>query len=313
MSGFHPDLLAARGLPRVPVTAQEIAALQAGEPVGLPAPPDVAIDDIDAPGAWGAPSVRLRVYRPRPSAPGRRPALYWMHGGGYLSGSPESDDAAMIGLVRTLGLVAVSVRYRLAPRHPAPAAVEDAYSGLAWTWAHAAGLGIDEQRIAIGGGSAGAGLTASLSHLVRDRGEYAPVFQLLIEPMLDDRTAIRTDLDTEFVRGWEAPSNRFAWTAYLGQEPGLPEVPAYAVPGRRADLSGLPPAWIGVGTLDLFVDEDLDYARRLSAAGVPCETLVVPGAFHGFESIYPDAPVSREFLAAAARALGAGLGIVGAS
>ncbi|MFD4960415.1 alpha/beta hydrolase [Microbacterium sp. NPDC058389] len=305
---FHPDLVAAADLPREPVRAKDIPAIQAVLPIPHPAPADVEIVDFNVDGVHGAPPVRLRVYRP--VTPGRQtPAFYWMHGGGYLAGSPESDDPIAIDIVRRLGIIVVSVRYRLAPTHPAPAALDDAYSGLAWIYRSAARLGIDPGRVAIGGGSAGAGLAAALAQLTLDRAEYRPVFQLLVEPMLDDRTAVRTDIDLTFVRGWEAESNRFAWEAYLGQPPGREHAPEYVVPARREDLSGLPPAWVGVGTFDLFFDEDLDYARRLELADVPCETCIVPGAFHGFESIFPEAPISKSFVTAAVEALGVALGV----
>ncbi len=307
-SRFHPDLLAAEDLPRVPVRAKDLPTIQAQWPIAQPAPADVEIVDVNAAGVHEAPRVRLRLYRP--SAHGHdTPVLYWMHGGGYLAGDPESDDPIAIDIVRRLGIVVVSVRYRLAPAHPAPAALEDAYSGLAWIYRNAAELGVDPTRVAIGGGSAGAGLAAALAQLTHDRAEYRPIFQLLVQPMLDDRTAVRTDLDLTFVRGWEAESNRFAWEAYLGQPPGSEHAPEYVVPARRDNLSGLPPAWLGVGTLDLFFEEDIDYARRLQLAGVSCETHVVPGAFHGFESIFPDAPVSRSFVTTAVGALAAALGV----
>ncbi|MDQ7876545.1 alpha/beta hydrolase fold domain-containing protein [Microbacterium sp. QXD-8] len=311
-SRFHPDLAAAADLPRVPVRVEDLPTIQAIEPIALHAPADVEIVDVDATGAAGAPPVRLRVYRPAARAQDT-PALYWMHGGGYLAGSLESDDPIAIDIVRRLGIVVVSVRYRLAPAHPAPAALDDAYSGLAWVFRNASDLGVDPDRIAIGGGSAGAGLAAALAQLTHDRAEYRPVFQLLVEPMLDDRTAVRTDIDLTFVRGWEAESNRLAWEAYLGQPPGMEHAPEYVVPARRKDLSGLPPAWMGVGTLDLFFDEDLEYARRLELAGVPCETHIVPGAFHGFESIFPDAQVSKSFVTTAVDALAVALGVGGRS
>jgi acetyl esterase/lipase len=157
--------------------------------------------------------------------------------------------------------------------------------------------------VAIGGASAGGGLAAGLALLARDRGQVSPVFQLLTYPMLDDRTAARPVGDDRHFRLWNNEANRFGWRAYTGLEPGSPAVDPLAAPARHDDLSGLSPAWIGVGTLDLFHDEDLAYAERLRAAGVPCDVLVVEGAFHGFDSIRPDAEITRQFRAAQAKAL----------
>ena len=307
-SGFHPDLRDAEFLPREPLDEEGVRTIQSA-PVGVPepAPADVDIVEVEASGVEGGTSVSLRVYRPVGVA--EPAAIYWMHGGGFIAGDPVSDDPIAIAFVRRLGVTVVSVRYRLVPPHRAPAALDDAYAGLAWTVTNAALLGIDPRRIAIGGASAGAGLAASLAQIVLDRREFQPAFQLLVYPMLDDRTATRTDVDTRFVRGWEAASNALAWRLYLGQEPGLADAPEYVVPARRNDLAGLPPAWIGVGDLDLFYDEDLDYGRRLRAAGVECEVAVVEGAFHGFDDIYPTAAVSIDFLSTQVRVLAEALGI----
>lgn len=293
MSVFHPELRTGRLIPKLSFGPRTTRLLQ-GRRMRTPAPPDdVLVDDVTAPG------VSVRRYRPR-ALDGTAPALLWSHGGGYLIGGPEQDEARSIAVARELGITVVALRYRLAPAHPAPAAVEDAYAALRWL---AAQPGVDPERIAIGGASAGGGLTASLALYAHDRGEVRPAFQLLVYPMLDDRTVLRTDLDTRGVRVWTPRSNRFGWTSYLGQEPGSAGVSPYAAPARRDDLSGLPPAWIGVGTLDLFHDEDVTYAARLRRAGVPCELLVVPGAFHGFDGIFARRAVSRGFGAAQVRAL----------
>lgn len=231
------------------------------------------------------------------------PALLWIHGGGFVIGGPLQDERTNVAFVRNLGITVAAVRYRLSPEHPAPAALEDAYAALTWLFANAEERGIDTRRIAVGGASAGGGLAAGLTLLAHDRGEIAPCFQLLVYPMLDDRTVLRDDLDIKHVRMWTPGSNRYGWTAYLGHEPGSRATSVYAAPARRENLSGLPPAWIGVGTLDLFHDEDLDYAQRLADAGVPAEVLVVHGAFHGFDSIFTRSEVTKEFWRAQARAL----------
>jgi len=213
------------------------------------------------------------------------PALLWIHGGGYVIGTAQQDDRLCRRFSTRLGITVASVEYRLAPEHPYPAPLEDCYSVLTWL----AGLpAVNPWRVAIGGASAGGGLAAALALLARDRAEVTPAFQLLTYPMLDDRSSATGHNPNH--RLWNAPSNRFGWTAYLGDAD-----PRVAVPARRDDLSGLPPAWIGVGTHDLFHDEDLAYAARLRDARVPCHVEVVPGAFHGFDLLVPKAQVSQRF------------------
>lgn len=296
MSQLHPDLSRARLLPAPsfgPRTARMAQRLTDRMRPGR-APADLSIEERTVPGPEGAPPLGLRVYRPRALA-APSPALLWTHGGGYLFGSPVQDEQGSIEFARELGITVVALRYRKAPGHTAPAPVEDAYAALSWTVDNAELLGVDPDRIAIGGASAGGGITAALALMCRDRGGPGPLFQLLVYPMLDDRTTLRTDLDGLGARMWSVASNQYAWRAYLGEEPGGERVSPYAAPARQEDLSGLPPAWIGVGTLDLFHDEDLAYAERLQAAGVPCRTTVVPGAFHGFDTVFPRADVVREF------------------
>lgn len=302
VAAFHPELALGRFLPPVSVGPRLSGLARRARPRPVAPPPDVTVQELVVPGPPGGPAVHLRVFRPvGPTA--TVPALLWIHGGGLVLGSPEQDDRANIGFVRELGIVVAAVRYRLAPRDPAPAAVEDAYAGLLGLVAHAGELGIDSRRIAVGGASAGGGLAAALSLLAHDRGEVRPAFQLLVYPMLDDRTVTRRDLAARTVRMWTAKSNRFGWTSYLGAEPGSEDVSPYAAPARREDLGGLPPAWVGVGTLDLFHDEDVEYARRLEAAGVPCRLRVVPGAFHAFDGLFPRAEVTLDFRRDQAHAL----------
>jgi acetyl esterase/lipase len=200
-------------------------------------------------------------------------------------GTAQQDDALCPRFSRKLGVTVASVEYRLAPEHPYPAPLEDCYSALTWL----AGLpAVDPQRVAIGGASAGAGLAAALALLARDRGEVTPSFQLPAYPMPDDRSSLTAENPN--YRLWNTRSNQFGWTAYLGDAD-----PRIAVPGRRDDLNGVAPAWIGVGTHDLFHDEDLAYAERLRAAGVPCQVEVVSGVFHGFDLVVPKAQVSQRF------------------
>lgn len=320
MATFHPDLRVGRFIPNIPASPRIIRAMRraGARMTPPPAPDDVRIEEVTVPGPAGAPDVRLRLYRPvAPAAGGTgsatgaaaapSPALLWIHGGGFVQGSPIQDEASSIGFARALGITVAAVTYRLSPDVTAPAALEDAYAGLTWLFGHADELGIDAGRIAVGGASAGAGLAAGLVLLAHDRGEVRPAFQLLVYPMLDDRTVVRTDHDTRGVRIWSPALNRYGWTSYLGHEPGRAEVSPHAAPARRDDLTGLPPAWIGVGTLDLFHDEDLRYAERLNAAGVPTEVVVIDGAFHGFDAIFRDKPVSRAFYEEQVAALRAAL------
>jgi acetyl esterase/lipase len=238
--------------------------------------------------------VGVRLFRP--ADPGRAPALLWIHGGGYVIGSAEMDDQLCARFSQRLGITVASVEYRLAPEHPYPAALQDCYAALTWL----AGLsGVDPARVAIGGASAGGGLAAALALWARDHG-FTPAFQLLVYPMLDDRSAMTAD-KTGY-RLWNPRANRFGWSAYLGDAD-----PRVAVPARRDDLSGLPPAWIGVGSNDLFHDEDLAYAERLTAAGVPCEVEVVPGAFHGFDIWAAKTSVAQRFFDTQCQVLDAGL------
>lgn len=254
--------------------------------------PDIAVSERRIPGPQGEPDVRVLLYLPK-NASTPVPALVWIHGGGYVIGNADQADPQVKTIVSTLGCAAVSVDYRLAPETPHPGPVEDCYAALKWLYVNAGDLGVDPDRIAIGGDSAGGGLAAGLALLTRDRGEVPLVFQLLIYPMLDDRTVTLADphpYTGEYI--WTPDANRFGWSALLGQEPGGPDVSPYAAAAHAQQLAGLPPAYVGIGTLDLFLEEDMEYARRLIRAGVPTELHVYPGAFHGFPMV-ADAKVAR--------------------
>lgn len=234
--------------------------------------------------------------------PGPRPAVLFLHGGGMCAGSAqlEIDPAAL--LARALGAVAVLPNYRLAPEHPYPSGLDDCVATLAWMVKHCDELGIDPGRIAACGTSAGGGLAAAISQRALDEG--MPLQALaLVSPMLDDRTALRDDLDGRGELTWSPKSNRWAWTAYLGREPRMADAPEYAAPSRRADVAGLPPTWIGVGDLEVFYDECVEYAERLKAASVPCELVTVPGMYHTAEGINRTAPSMRAFHASMVRHL----------
>ncbi len=311
MTTFHPDLRSsARFIPRFSWSPRLVRVTNFLTRLrGVPKPPraaGVAIEDVWVRGAAGASALRVRVYRPEGLA-GALPAMLWMHGGGFLFGQPEFDEPNNIQTARELGILVAAVDYRLAPAHPYPAPLEDCLTALQWLHGQAAALGADPGRLAVGGSSAGAGLAAALALKVRDAGRIGLRFQLLLYPMLDDRTVLRTDLADENLRLWDTASNRYGWSSYLAAAPGSAAVSPYAAPARCSDLAGLPPAWLGVGTYDLFLEEDLAYARRLNAAGVPCEVQVVEGAYHGFDAVSRKARVSQAFrasyLAALKRAL----------
>ncbi|WP_129788154.1 alpha/beta hydrolase [Promicromonospora panici] len=302
---FNPQLRAARFLPRTIINARTLPALRfLTKLTGRTRRPDAQVVAVDA-------DVSVHVFRPASVRP-RTPALLWIHGGGMVLGDAAQDSAFCRRMADELGIVVVSVEYRLAPQHPFPAPLEDCYTALQWL---ARQPDVDPARIAVGGESAGGGLAAALTLLAKERGEIRPVLQLLSYPMLDDRTTTRTDVDPRRLRIWSPASNRFGWRGYLGSAASdgasagasdgasAGNVPPLAAPARYDDLSGLPPAWIGVGTNDLFHDEDVTYARRLQEAGVATTLHIVPGAYHNFDSIEAGAAVSQAFLRARTAAL----------
>jgi len=238
------------------------------------------------PGGTGDPDVGIALHTPFKANSGRRGAILHLHGGGYVNGNPYALIPAHRKLAMDLDCAIVSVDYRLAPETRFPGAVQDCYAALAWLVGEADALGIDRSRIGVMGESAGGGLAAALALLARDRGDFALAFQHLIYPMIDDRTCLAEDPNPfagEFV--WTADSNRFGWKCLLGIEPGAPGVSPYAAAARATDLRGLPPTFISVGALDLFVDEDIAFAQRLIRAGVPTELHLYPGAYHGFHFV----------------------------
>jgi acetyl esterase/lipase len=210
-----------------------------------------------------------------------------IHGGGYVIGSYDMDGPMLDRWCRDPGLVLLSVDYRLAPETPYPGPLDDCYAALLWAHAHAAELGLDATRVGVSGVSAGGGLAAALALLARDRGEVPLAFQLLDCPMLDDRQ-LTPSINAGGLYVWNAASNEFGWRSYLGGLYGSDTLPPYAAPGRVADLAGLPPACVVVGSIDGFRDEDVDYAQRLNQAGVPCELHVIAGLPHAY-LLSPDA------------------------
>jgi acetyl esterase/lipase len=258
-------------------------------------PRDVERTDLTVmsiPGPAGAPEVEVLFYRPR-GLTGAAPCILHIHGGGYVAGNAQSMEPVHRRLAADLSCCIASVNYRLAPETPFPGPVEDCYAALAWLAGSAGTLQIDPARIGVMGESAGGGLAAALALLARDRGEYKLAFQHLIYPMIDDRTCAVPEPHPyvgEFI--WPPASNHFGWSSLLGHAPGAEGVSPYAAPARAEDLSGLPPTFLATGGLDLFLEENLEYARRLIRAGVPTELHVYPGAFHGFQWA-AEADVSR--------------------
>lgn len=245
----------------------------------------------------GEPTVRVLVTTPNE---GRlpRPGVLWIHGGGYIVGSPEMEAAFTARVARDLDVVTVSPDYRLAPEHPFPAALDDCLAVLRWMYGNAEELGIDPDRLAVLGASAGGGLAAAVAQRSHDEGIVLRA-QVLVYPMLDDRTALRADPVGRGRFMWSPASNRFGWTSYLGRAPRMSDAPPYASPARRTDLTGLPPAWVGVGDLDLFYEEDVDYAERLQADGVACTLVTVPGMYHGADVFASKSLSMRDFHAGA--------------
>jgi acetyl esterase/lipase len=270
----------------------------------LPLMPAAKVDGVRLE-ILGGHAPPLRVYHPETR---RSPsALLWIHGGGYLVGRAVQDDWICAATALALGVVVVSVDYRVGPKHPFPAPLDDCYAAWAWLQAQAGALGIDLARVAVGGQSAGAGLAACLVQRLCDSTEPKPAAQWLLAPMLDDRTAARRELDTAGYPLWNNRKNAAGWRSLLGVEPGAMDVPAYAVAARKPDLGGLPKTWIGVGDVDLFFDEDRAYAERLRASGVDVTFEVVSGAPHGFEIWARDSALARAYIEGAQAWLGRAL------
>lgn len=270
--------------------------------------PQPQVEEIMVP----APGAAVRVYlvnRPKAGEP-PRPLVVHMHGGGYIFSNAADAVPDMQQIAAALGCACATIDYRLAPETIFPGALEDNYASLKFFHDNAEVYGIDRTRIAVFGDSAGGGHAAMLALAARDRGEVKICFQSLIYPMLDDRTGSSRQVRSHighFV--WTPERNRFGWSSLLGRAAGSKSVPQNAVPARAKNLSGLPPTWIGVGSIDLFVEEDINYARRLLLDRVPVELNIVPGAYHAFYRLAPDASVSKQFNRNFLESLGRGIGL----
>ncbi len=282
-------------MPRENFTREGLKEIREGMAVmGTPVPPEdnVTVTERHIPGPEGAPEVRVLIYEPKTRTGDTRPGVLYIHGGGYILGTPEMMDQGCRKISAEIDCVVVSVDYRLAPEHPYPAPLEDCYAALKWFSAHAQELGIDASNIAVVGASAGGGLTAGLSLLARDRGGPAITFQAPLCPMIDDRNITPSSYEITDPRSWSREKNIFGWQAYLGELYGK-DVPSYAAAARAENLKGLPPLYTYVGELDLFRDETMDYCARLLRAGVPVELHVYPGCFYAFEMFTMVCEISR--------------------
>jgi len=272
-----------------------------------PTPDQVMFEQHIAKGTSGNPDARVLIHRPK-GANGAGPAILYLHGGGFIAGKPDMMAVANKELAEVTGAVVVAVQYRLAPETPFPGPVENCYTALSWVAANAGQLGIDRNRIAIYGQSAGGGLAAATALLARDRGGPALKAQFLLYPMLDARTAtdkapVTNPTTGEF--GWTVESNRFGWQAMQGGQDIPVERLGHFSPAQAGDLSGLPQTFLAVGSLDLFLEENIAYVQRLSRASVPVEAHIYPGAIHGFE-MFPGTLAEQfrhSFLSAIDRAL----------
>ena len=278
-----------------PFGLDTLAALRSGpKPWVRPALTNVSVAKNVLRAKGNTPDVTIYVINAK--AGSRRAGILHTHGGGFVLGSAADSIFDLQNLATELDCAIVTVDYRLAPETTYAGSIEDNYAGLRWLYAHAEEVGVDRTRIAVMGESAGGGHAALLAITARDRGEVPIAFQCLIYPMLDDRTGSTKQVPAPIgTILWTAEDNRFGWRSFLGQEPGGPAVPSKAVPARLDSLKGLPPAFIGVGAIDLFVQEDIVYAQRLIDASVPTQLLVMPGAFHGFDAVGSGTRIGKAF------------------
>ena len=302
LKAFVPIFTNFLNLDDIPAARTGLAVMLEQGAALLPVFDDVVTRDEHVPRPKGGPDVMLRIYRPK-GVRSVLPVIYFIHGGGMVLGSVVGNDVDCKSLVREVKCVVVSVEYRLAPEHPYPAPIEDCYAGLKWLTAHSKTLKVDPKRIAVMGPSAGGGLAAGLCLLARDRKEIKVAYQVLIYPMIDDTNVKSAKAAKNDFYVWSRANNLAGWKAYLGKRFGQTNIPIYAAPSRAKNVAGLPPTYICSGDMDLFLLEDLAYARKLAEAGVPLDLHVYPGAFHGFDSLAPTAKVSQRATQDVVRAL----------
>ncbi len=293
--GFNaiPDIVARRAM---------VAGMMAAAAVDVPPNDRVEVSDRTIPGGADNPDNAVRIYRPA-GAVGVLPGVLYIHGGGMIMGDLDAEHLNAIRLTEAVGAVIVSVDYRKAPEFPFPAAPDDCYAGLLWLSANAADLGVDPERIAVYGGSAGGGLALAVTLMARDRRGPAIKHLMAIYPMIDDSNTTSSSQEVTDIGLWDRAGNIEAWQWYLGDAHGSDEVSPYAAPARAEDLRGLPPTFVDVGTLDLFRDEDIAFVARLNQAGVPTEFHLYPGAYHASEVFAPEAELSQRIWATRISAL----------
>ncbi|CAN5205011.1 alpha/beta hydrolase [soil metagenome] len=258
--------------------------------------PAVSRSDHSTPGLPGEPEVAVRLFKPAGvTAP--LPTLLWIQGGGYVLTAADPDEQWCETIAHDLQCAVISVIWRRAPEAPFPGAHADCYAALLWAAANAAALGLDPERLVVGGASSGGGAAAGVALRARDEGTVRIAHQLLLYPMLDDRDVSRSSGQVTDPELWNRKNNGIAWRAYLGESYGTDKVSPYAAPARTASVGGLPPTTILTGELDLFVDENIEYAQRLLAADVPTELHVYPSVHHGFDRHNPAGATAKRFLA----------------
>ena len=261
------------------------------DPKSLPTDKNVFVEDVMIIGA-GVPDLRVRIYRPTTKQK-EYPAILWTHGGGHILGSPELYEGLLLRMAREINCIVVAPDYRLSPENPYPADVNDCYAALKWmTNRKKSRLPIDKDRVAVAGDSAGGGLAVAVAMKARDEKGPAICFDMPLYPMLDYTDTTESSYQITDHRAWNRDANEFAWQAYIGSDRS--NVEPYASPAQAKDLSKMPPTYIMIGTPDMFRDEAIDYAQRLMNAGVPVELHVVPGGFHAFNQVIPNAPISQK-------------------
>jgi len=263
---------------------------------------NLEITNRTIPGPEGAPEIAVRIYKPKDSGSEKLPGILWAHGGGYLFGNIDSAGQWPIRLADQVKCISVVVDYRLAPEHPYPAGLEDCYAALVWVVQNAEELGIDVDRIVVGGESAGGGMSAALTLLARDRKGPKIFFQMPLYPMLDDLNITSSSYEITDERSWNRETNISAWGMYLKNYKGK-ETPIYAAPSRAKDLSGLPPAFFFIGDLDVFRDETIEYSQRLMQAGTPVELHVYSGGTHAFDVFFSETDLSKRVFSTGVSAL----------
>ena len=236
--------------------------------------------------------MRMVILKPAHAAK-KVPAVLFLHGGGYVLGTPEEKIGFMEDMMEAADCVMMAPDYTLALDEPYPAALKDAYQALLWMKEHGGEYGARDDQLFVMGESAGGGLAAALCIYARDRGEVSIAFQMPMFPMLDDRCNTESALDNDAPM-WNIRSNKLAWSLYLGELYGTDEVPVYAAPSRLEDFSELPPAYSYVGTIEPFYDEARIYFEKLKEAGVKCRLDTYQGGFHGFDEIGKKKPLGRE-------------------